>query len=372
MLNSSRSVHMKILFVLEHFYPYIGGAEKLFYELSTNLAQQGMEVTVVTTLFDKTLPSEEFHNGVKIVRVKCYNRFVFTLFSIPKIIKNTKGCDIIHTTTYNAALPSILAGILMRKPVFITFHEVWGTLWKKLPFTSFLNKNAFYLFEKLLLKLPFHKFIAVSDFTKSKLIESGIAENKIERIYNGIEYELFEDYETEAPEVFTYTYFGRLGISKGLELLIPAAAEFRKSHPDSIFKLIIPKQPKGIYDKIMDLIESNNLESYIDIHHNLPRQQLYQELLKSSCVVIPSYSEGFCYAAAETVALNIPIISSQRGALQEVVSGSFIGIEKQNSTSLCNALKEAYLGKWTKTSVKKFHLQDSIKMYTEMYFRKKS
>lgn len=358
---------MKILFVLEHFYPYIGGAEKLFYELSTNLAKNGIEVIVVTTLFDKNLPSEELHNGVKIVRVKCYNRFAFTLFSIPKTIQNAKGCDFIHTTTYNAAMPAIFAGILMKKPVFVTFHEVWGTLWKRLPFISFLSRNAFYFFEKTLLKLPFHKFIAVSEFTKKKLIESGIPETKIVRIYNGIDYKKFKDYQTEPPETFTYTYFGRLGISKGLELLIPAAAAFRQSHPKSIFKLIIPKQPKGIYDKIMDLIESNNLQSYIEMYHNLPRQQLYNELLKSSCVVIPSYSEGFCFAAAETVALNIPIISSHQGALKEVISGRSINMEEQTSTSLYNALKEAYRENWTKTLDKKFHLEDSIRSYTEMY-----
>ena len=363
---------MKILFVLEHFYPYIGGAEKLFYELSTNLAQQGMEVTVVTTLYDRKLPKEELHNGVKIVRVKCYNRFAFTLLSIPKIIQYAKGFDIIHTTTYNAAMPAMLSGILLKKPVFVTFHEVWGTLWKKLPFTSFLNKNAFYLFEKLLLNLPFHKFIAVSDFTKSKLIESGISENKIERIYNGIDYKLFENYQTAAPEVFTYTYFGRLGISKGLELLIPAAAEFRKSHPNSIFKLIIPKQPKGIYDKIIDLIKSNNLETYIEMHHNLPRQQLYNELLKSSCVVIPSYSEGFCFAAAETVALNIPIVSSQQGALKEVVSGRFIGMKEQSSKGLFQALERAYLQDWTEIPIQQYHLNDSINMYVKIYTDKRN
>ena len=63
---------MKILFVLEHFYPYIGGAEKLFYALATNLAKEGFEVIVVTTQFDKKLPLVEFHKNVKIIRVKCF------------------------------------------------------------------------------------------------------------------------------------------------------------------------------------------------------------------------------------------------------------------------------------------------------------
>lgn len=361
---------MKILFVLEHFYPYIGGAEKLFYELSTNLSSQGYEIIVVTTQYDKSLPLVENHKNVKIVRVKCKNRFTFTFLSLPKVIQNAKGCNLIHTTTYNAALPAILAGKIKRKPVFVTFHEVWGKLWKQLPFTSFFQKNAFYLFEKMLLKLPFHKFIAVSEFTKSKLIESGIPENKIVRIYNGIEYEDFKGFQHNPPDIFTYTYFGRLGISKGLDLLIPAAAKFSKSYPNSKLKLIIPKEPKGMNDEVMKLITSYNLESHIEFHNNLPRKKLYQELLNSSCVLIPSYSEGFCFAAAETVALNVPIISSHQGALKEVVSGLFIEMEKLSSSALYNALEKAYLQNWTETPIKYYHLNDSIKMYEEMYANK--
>jgi glycosyltransferase involved in cell wall biosynthesis len=360
---------MKILYVLEHFYPYIGGAEKVFYELATHLSAQEFEIIIITTQYDNKLPSLEIHKGVKIVRVKCINRYGFTLLSLPKIIQHSKGCDFIHTTTYNAALPAIIAGRLVRKSVLITFHEVWGQLWKLLPFTNMFQRNVYYLFEKLLLKLPFKKFIAVSEFTKSKLIESGVPENKVERIYNGLDYAVFKDKKPMPPEVFTYTYFGRLGISKGLDLLIPAAAEFRKSFPNSKLKLIIPKQPKGIYNEIIKLISKYGLKQYVEIKHNLPQPQLVEELVHSSCIIIPSYSEGFCFAAAEAVALNLPIITSQRGALKEVVSGSFIEVVEQNPIALSQALKAAYFQHWTETPIKYFHLEDSIASYLEFYDR---
>ena len=46
---------MRILFVLEHFYPYIGGVEQLFWQLSKSLVARGHEVKVITTRFDKKL-----------------------------------------------------------------------------------------------------------------------------------------------------------------------------------------------------------------------------------------------------------------------------------------------------------------------------
>ena len=358
---------MKLLFVLEHFYPYIGGAENLFYVLTTALVKEGYDVVVITTRFDDKLLKEENHKGVKIVRVNCWNRFGFTFFSLPSIIHHARNAHIIHTTTYNAALPAIISGKILKKPVYVTFHEVWGNLWKRLPFTTFTQKHGFYYFEKLLLSLPFNKYIAVSDFTKNKLQEHGIPENKIIRIYNGLNYTDFGSNERKPNSLFTFTYFGRLGISKGLDLLIPAAAQFKKAFPNSKFKLIIPKHPRPLYEKILDLIKDNELESYIDFKHNLSKDELFYELSKSSCVVIASYSEGFCFAAAEAVALKVPIISSHQGALPEVVSGKFIKIGQMDVESLTAALTKAYHENWMETPILSFHLKDTVEAYKSLY-----
>ena len=358
----------RILFVLEHFHPYIGGAEKLFYQLTTGLVKKGNEVTVLTTRFDDQLPKKEIHQGVKIIRINCSNRFSFTFLSLPKIIQLARKHDIIHTTTYNAALPAVLGGKLMRKKVFVTFHEVWGDLWWRLPFISFGSKVAFWFFEKILLILPFDKYIAVSEFTKNKLIKQGVAARKVTRIYNGVDYDSFTNIlKPPQPSHFTFTYFGRLGISKGLDLLIPAVAELKKTTLDFTFKLIIPTVPKPLFDQIMKLIVDHDLHSNIELHHNLPKEILHQELLQSSCVVIPSYSEGFCFAAAESVAMLIPVISSHQGALQEVVSGRFIRMKQMSVDGLTTALKMGYKKQWTDGSINFFHLHDAIFNYLKLY-----
>ena len=70
---------MKIVFVVEHFYPYLGGAEELFYNLSTSLAKKGFKVIVITTKHSRTLPSRETHRDIEIIRVNCLNRYLFTI-----------------------------------------------------------------------------------------------------------------------------------------------------------------------------------------------------------------------------------------------------------------------------------------------------
>ena len=48
---------MKIAMILPHFYPYVGGAETMFYELAKGMVERGHEVHVVAEKVD------DEHNG---------------------------------------------------------------------------------------------------------------------------------------------------------------------------------------------------------------------------------------------------------------------------------------------------------------------
>ncbi|MEM9920831.1 MAG: glycosyltransferase family 4 protein [Bacteroidota bacterium] len=358
---------MKVVFVLEHYHPYIGGAERLFQLLAEALVEANYEVIVVTTLFRKSLATEEIYNGVKIVRINCGNRFLFTVMSLPAIVRHAKTAQLIHTTTYNAALPAWLAARWLGKKVLVTFHEVWGALWMRLPFASSWQRKGFQLFEKLLLKLSFDHYVAVSNFTRQSLIQNGIPSHKISQIYNGLHYNRFPRDQHQAPANFTYTYFGRLGISKGLDLLLPAAARFYKAHPDSRLVLILPKRPRKMYQQIIALIDQLKLQEHVRLRHELSREELYEQICHSSCTVVPSYSEGFCFVAAETVALGVPIVSSGQGALAEVVSGPMIEMENMSAAALYNALEQAYAGQWSFKPVRAFPMQTALNQYLQLY-----
>lgn len=358
---------MKILFVLEHFYPYIGGAEKLFYELTTELARAGHQITVVTTRFRPDLPEEESREGVKIMRVNCRNRYWFSIASLPLIRRLSKACDVVHTTSYNAALPAWIGAFLSRKPVLITFHEVWGRLWWQLPFANFIQRALFYSWEQLLLKLPFQYFIGVSDYTRQALQDNGIPASKALRIYNGLDYAAFEAYPHQPPGHFTFTYFGRLGMSKGLELLLPAARALLRQHSEARFKLIVPTYPAQMYNWVLREVDRLGIAEQTQLLHDLPRATLYQEIATSSCVVIPSYSEGFCFVAAEAAAMRVPIVSSDRGALREVVSGHWVPMTGMTATALASALLRAYNEDWSYRSFRPYELEEAVNAYVELY-----
>lgn len=358
---------MKILFVLEHYAPYLGGAETLFRALTEALAERGHDITVLTTRFRPDLPARETVAGVRIHRIDCRNRFLFSLFALPEALRLAATADLVHTTTYNAALPAWLGAQLRGKRVVITFHEYWGKLWMDLPFLPRWQALLFRAYERLILALPFDRYVAVSDFTARALVQGGVEEAKVVRIYNGLAYERFSGSEHRPPPRFTYTFFGRLGVSKGLDLLLPAAAELRKIHPDARLRLVIPRRPRAFLERILRLVETTGIGDITEIHHELPDGELRELLLTSSCIVIPSYSEGFCFAAAEAVALGVPVVSSGQGALAETVGGKYVEMETMTSRGLADALAKAASGHYNFRPLPHFPLMGSVEQYLLLY-----
>jgi glycosyltransferase involved in cell wall biosynthesis len=360
---------VKVLFILEHFDPYTGGAEKLFKQVTQLLIEDGHEVQVITTLFKADLPKREVMNGVRIRRVKCYNRFLFTIFSLPVLFRTARWADVIHTTTYNAAFPAWVVAKLWRKPSVITYHEHWGDLWFQLPFLAIWQSYLFFLFEWMISRLSFDNYIAVSEATKHRLIVAGIPSHKIHRIYNGIDYSRFQKVSAAKTTYFSLIYYGRLGVSKGLDILIPAWGIFTRQQPAEklVLRLVIPRYPARLLATVAALIEAHCSAESVLVLHELPTAELFATVKSSHAVVIPSYSEGFCFVAAEAVALDMPIVSSGRGALPEVVSGRHLHLKELTVSDLVIALQQAYRQEWSFKEKRSFSLAQSGQQYLRLY-----
>jgi len=359
---------MKILFVLENYYPHIGGVETLFKNLAEALSKEQHEVVILTTLKNSEDPLVEKIENITVYRKKYLSRYFFTFFAVFAAFKLSKSCDLIHTTSYNAALPAWLAGKLRGKKVIITFHEVWGELWIKLPYMSNFGARLHYLFEQMLLKLHFYRFVGVSNFTTDALIHNGVPKENTSMIYNGIDYTEFEEFKYEAlSNEFVFTFFGRLGMSKGIEIYLSAIKEMISVNASATFQLIIPTQPAPFLTEINKIINELGIRNKIKIKHNLPFNDLQREIARSNAIVIPSYSEGFCFAAIESMAIGTPIISSGQGALAEVINGKYLEMESMDTESLCQCMRKALKGNWDNKPFRAFHLKDTVQSYLSLY-----
>lgn len=358
---------MKIVFVVEHFRPYVGGVEQLFGSLSDALIAHGHEVVVVTSRYKPDLLEKELFGRLKIRRIG-RNRFWFTFLSVFSLLREVKHADLVHTTSYNAALPAWLAARLCGKPVVVTFHEFWGKLWFTLPYMNIFQRPLFYLFEQLLIRLNFNVFVGVSNHTTTMLLRN--TRKEVVRIYNGLNYDEFAERNgNKTNTAFTFAFFGRAGSSKGLDMLLPAAEKYMDLDSEACFCLIVPRHNTGAFKHTERMISSFRHKERLEVFHNLDRSAVFEKIQQVDCVVIPSYNEGFCFAAAEAVALGIPVISSGRGALPEVVSGKFIHLSSLGIPHLVDALQQAKEGRWQEKPPVRFKLVDTVVEYTSLYLQ---
>lgn len=365
---------MKILFVLDNYAPYIGGAETMFQKLAEGLAARGHNIKVVCPWIIKGTPFREQLNGVEIYRCKSGGRYLYTLFSVILIWYLAAGVDIIHTTTYNAAPGAWLVAKLKRKTVIITIHEILGKLWRK--FMGTFKAIFHWCFERMILSLSFDKFVAVSQFTGESLKRLKIRKQKVSVIYHGVDNELFDSKKYNGEEIrqkldlqknFIYLFFGRPGISKGLEYLIRAVPLIKKRIIGARLLLILAKEPQGRYKIIRRLIQDLGIDNDIILRNPVHRQELPKYLVAADCIVIPSLSEGFGFSAAESCAMNRPVVASRVGALPEVISGRVVWVKSEDSSSIADGVFKIYQNRWQKLPSKKFYWSRSISEYIKLY-----
>jgi glycosyltransferase involved in cell wall biosynthesis len=364
---------VKILFVLEHFPPYVGGVEKLFGQLANDLSASGHTVRVLTTRYSPELPRHEKIGQLEIIRIAPRNRYLFTFLGFFFCYRYSRGFQLVHTTSYNAALPAWLIALCRRIPAIITFHEVWGRLWFRLPYLSLAERLLFYSYERFVLMLPFSRFAAVSGYTAASL-RPYVPARKITRIYNGIDYShpLFAAPQETRPPADAgaaphYLFFGRLGVSKGLDILAGASSILSAGGFRHKITLVLPKVPAPMFRKVKASFSAPLSAGSASIVHSLPYAQLAELAKSCTCAIIPSYSEGFCFAAAEMSAMQVPLVHTAAGALAEVASGRQIAAKDLSPQALAQAMRQAAEGRWQYAAPKKFPIADTVAGYISLY-----
>lgn len=371
---------MKILFVCENYYPHLGGAEVLFKNLAERLCKNH-EVSILTHHLKDTNKKENL-NGVDIHRVSSFfSRYVFTFSSLPKAIRLARKHDLVQTTTFNAAFPAWVAAKIAGKPVVLTVHEVWAGKWKQVTGFSWFKSGIHDLLERMIYFLPFDKYVCVSDATRRDLLKLGINKNKVERVYNGLDYAFWNSSNFKEEEIekirkdldlqdkFVYFSWGRSGSSKGFEYAIKAAKFIAEKIPNSVFLLMLgtPQKYKKKHQELLNLVSTSSAREHIKIIDSQSYAQLGCYLKAVDCVVVPSVSEGFGYTTVEAATMGVPVVVSDAGSLPEIVSGKYQIFKSKNILDLAEKVVKVANQEYQQKKVKKFEWKNSADKYLKIY-----
>ena len=241
-----------------------------------------------------------FNQNIEIFKIKNYGRrSLIGKYQIKKLLKRIKP-DIVHT--HGAKTTAIISRI--NKNDFKHVATVHG-----------VKKNT-----KIFEKPDF--IIGVSD-----TVIRGI-NNKSVVISNWWHPNLYKFKDKNNKYALA---IGRLEQVKGFDLLIPAWKKINK-------ELLIVGSGKE-KNKLLSLIKNNNLTKKIKIIDNVNRDELYEIYRDAALLIISSRYEGGPRVALEALHLEIPVISTNVGHMDEILPRELLA-KKDDQQSLKNLLEK--------------------------------
>ena len=354
---------ISILYVVEYFPPHIGGAETMFGQAVDELARRGHEVTVVTIRTVEKAPRHEVRGNVTIHRLpapESIDRYAFLFRALPKVLAKARKADLIHTAIFTPGVPSWIASRLLRKPCVITVHDLFLETWERFPGIGRLSMRAHRWFETTLMRLPFDHYLPISNFTAARSIRVNGHADLTTVAYPPLDYDFWHPGYSARPlqselglpdDTFVYLYYGRPGITKGVESLVEAADLVRRRLPNSRLVMLLSQYPVARRKNVLSMIERRALGDHIIVLPSQPGAQLPSYLLAANVVVVPSISEGFGYSAVEAATIGCHVIATTSHATEEVLAGHATFVPPCDPAALADAIAGVAEGRIAKPPI---------------------
>jgi len=235
-----------------------------------------------------------------------------------------KSFDIIHAHYWLSGLVAKQIANELNLPLIFTSHSL-GV------FLDGYNKERVDC-EKLVMDAS--NIVTTSSIFEEFMISENykIDENKIKKITPGIDKEIFTpDLTIERENIFLS--IGRIQEQKGQVETIKFLDNFRKI--ENNFKCYFIGGPSGKsgeeYLQILkDTVKDLSLESHVEFLDNLPQIKIKELLNKSKLLIHTSQFETFGLVATEANAMGVPVLTTNKGSLMEIIKNNHNGFLTEN------------------------------------------
>ena len=195
---------------------------------------------------------------------------------------------------------------------------------------SFLNMQ-----KKVIKQL--HNIVTVSDCSRQDIARDfGLQPAGISLVHNGIDIDVFKP----VPEVSRNPMRLMATCSadqplKGLRYLLHAYAHLLERYPELELLLISKPNPGGKTEK---LVQRLGLVDKVQFVNGISTEQMVRYYAEAAIAVVPSVYEGFGLPAGEAMACGVPVVSTDGGALPEVVGDAGVIVPAKNVDALVEAI----------------------------------
>tara|TARA_B100000035_G_scaffold39853_1_gene30064 strand:- start:579 stop:1712 length:1134 start_codon:yes stop_codon:yes gene_type:complete len=326
---------MKILQISFHTAPFgsIGkfdsGGLNIYVQQISNLLSKNHEVTVVTgenaesfkesnleflslNLFEKDLSVDDKEIHLQEFRKKL-DEFI-----------DLKSFDVIHAHYWLSGLIAKQVAEEFKIPLIYTSHSL-GI------FLEGYNKERVDC-EKMVMTSS--DFVTASSEFENILISENykIDKSKIKQITPGVDREVFSlNYSIKRENIFLS--IGRIQPQKGQLEVLKFLNNYRKI--ESNFKCFFIGGPSGksgdeYLEELKKSIEELDLGSHVEFLDNLPQSKITELLNRSKLLLHTSKFETFGLVAIEANSMGVPVLTTNRGSLVEIIEDNINGFLSEN------------------------------------------
>ncbi|MBU0998068.1 glycosyltransferase family 4 protein [Patescibacteria group bacterium] len=336
---------MKVLFISKYYYPHIGGVERHVHEISEQLINKNIKVSIITEKYNAELHDRTNNNGLEIIRIS-YPKIKFLGLIVIWLkmlchIKEFISADVVHIhDVFIWFLPLKL--IFPFKPVFITFH----------------GYEDYPLKQKYLIIRHISKKLSRGNICIGRFIEKWYKIKSDLITYGAVNVELFNKNKSD-KFVYDSIFIGRIDKHTGIDTYIKAAEILGKKSGFSLIVIGDGVNKKISGKNIIFLGSINNVEDYLSkarfifvsrylsILEAFASKKLvfsvYDNPLKEDYLRMTPFSKWLIICKnSEDLVLKVNYYLNNPSAVDNIVNEAFDWVSKYSWT----LLTEQYLRLW--------------------------
>jgi len=292
--------------------PHAGGAEIHLHELFGRLAGWGHQIDLVASGWPGAPPRVEL-DGIRVRRVGGRHSFALLARGAVRRVLGEGSYDVVVEDINK--LPLFLP-TLTRLPFVAIVPHLFGT-------TAFTEASwplaavvwaAEQPLPRVYRRALFH---AISDSTRDDLVRRGVARERIEVIYPGVDSAWYcPEGATRRAERPTFLYVGRLKRYKGVEIALRALSIARRTRPDATLEIAGQGDDRPRLEAMAGALGLGDAVRFLGFVAQEEKRRL---LRRAWAVVFPSPKEGWGISNVEAAACGTPALASDSPGLRESV-----------------------------------------------------
>ena len=196
--------------------------------------------------------------------------------------------------------------------------------------------HSFLVMQKKVVK-QLHNVVTVSDCSRQDIARDfGLQPAGIGLVHNGIDTAVFRPLpDVERQPLRLMATCSADAPLKGLRYLLRAYARLLPQYPGLELLVVSKPRPGGKTEK---LVRHLGIADRVRFVNGITTEQMVRYYAEAAIAVVPSVYEGFGLPAGEAMACGVPVVSSDGGALPEVVGDAGVIVPARNVDALVAAI----------------------------------